>query len=124
MNTDLTNKTRYSDEELKMFDAVIDEKLAFAQNQLDNYLEQIKELADSDDAKVKDMDNALSSTEHERLYEMAGRQKKMIQHLNNAKLRISNKVYGICRETGMLIAKERLMAVPHTTLSVLAKEKR
>ncbi|MBP5473970.1 MAG: TraR/DksA C4-type zinc finger protein, partial [Bacteroidales bacterium] len=31
---------------------------------------------------------------------------------------------GICRETGKLIPKERLMAVPHATLSIEAKEKK
>jgi len=40
-----------------------------------------------------------------------------------ALVRIGNKTYGICRETGSLIAKERLMAVPHTTLSMAAKLK-
>ena len=37
-------------------------------------------------------------------------------------MRIENKTYGICRVTGKLIPKERLMAVPHTTLSVEGKE--
>jgi RNA polymerase-binding transcription factor DksA len=46
----------------------------------------------------------------------------LIQHLENAKIRIKNKVYGICRETGKLISKERLRAVPHATLSIEAKQ--
>lgn len=124
METPTDLKTRYSDAELQEFELLIDDKLAHAQAQLDQYTLQIKELAESDDAKAKDMDNALSSAELERLYNMAGRQQKMVQHLKNAKLRIANKVYGICRETGTLIAKERLIAVPHTTLSIQAKNNR
>ena len=55
---------------------------------------------------------------------MAQRQQKFIQHLQAALIRIENKTYGICRETGKLIPKERLMAVPHATLSIEAKEKK
>jgi len=50
-------------------------------------------------------------------------QKKFIEQLNAALLRIENKSYGICRETGKLIQRERLLAVPHTTLSMAAKLK-
>ena len=56
------------------------------------------------------------------LKEHAARQKKLIQHLDNALIRIQNKVYGICRESGKLISKERLRAVPHATLSIQAKQ--
>ena len=38
-----------------------------------------------------------------------------------ALVRIENKTYGICRETGKLIPAERLRAVPHATLSIEAK---
>ena len=53
---------------------------------------------------------------------IAARQSKYIKHLENAKQRIINKVYGICRETGKLISRDRLMAVPHATLSIEAKK--
>jgi RNA polymerase-binding transcription factor DksA len=52
---------------------------------------------------------------------MASRQIKFIQHLEKALMRVENKTYGICRETGKLIAKARLLAVPHATLSIDAK---
>ena len=116
-------KTRYSDSELKVFDQVIDEKLSKAREQLSFYMEQIQELSDNDDSKLKGLDDGMSSVETERLYTMAARQKKLIQHLDNAKLRIQNKVYGVCRITGKLISKERLMAVPHATLSIEAKQR-
>ena len=53
--------------------------------------------------------------------ELAQRQLKFIQGLQAALVRIENKTYGICRETGKLIPAERLRAVPHATLSIEAK---
>ncbi|NND34144.1 MAG: TraR/DksA family transcriptional regulator [Saprospiraceae bacterium] len=118
-----TDKTRYSDEELKEFEILIDEKLAKAKEQLTFYMKQLEELADNPDSKVKGLDDGVGSIESDRITSMASRQQKLIQHLENAKIRIKNKVYGICRETGKLIAKERLRAVPHATLSIEAKQK-
>ncbi|MFA7138313.1 MAG: TraR/DksA C4-type zinc finger protein, partial [Bacteroidales bacterium] len=69
--------------------------------------------------KVLEEGNAvLSKEENSRL---AARQQKFIQSLENALIRIQNKTYGICRETGKLIPKERLKVVPHATLSIEAK---
>ena len=62
--------------------------------------------------------NVLSKEENSQL---AARQYKYIQNLENALIRIENKTYGVCRMTGKLIPKERLRAVPHATLSVEAK---
>ena len=117
-------KTRYTDEELKEFENVIQKKLEEAKGQLDIYLKQLSEMADNPDNKVKGLDDGIGTAENERLNSMALRMRKHIQHLENAKLRVQNKVYGICRVTGKLIAKRRLMAVPHATLSIEAKEKR
>lgn len=117
-------KTRYSDEELKEFDALIDAKLAKAQDQLNFYRNQLEELADNPDSKVKGLDDGIGSLESERLTNMAVRQQNLIKHLENAKIRIKNKVYGVCRDTGKLISKERLRAVPHATLSIGAKQNR
>ena len=117
-------KNRYTDKELAMFDKLIDEKLTHAQSQLDFYEKQLADLADNADNKMKALDDATGTIEAERVSELAVRTKKHIVHLQNAKLRIQNKVYGICRETGKLISKERLKAVPHATLSIEAKESR
>lgn len=108
MDADQT-KTRYSDEELKEFEEVIQQKLHVAQAQLDSYLQQIKDNTSTND-KANGVEESIQSTENERLVQMAGRQKKLILHLQNAQLRIQNKVYGICRETGSLISKARLLA--------------
>jgi len=115
-------KTRYSDEELAEFDVLIDEKLEKAREQLAFYMGQLQDLSENPDSKIKGLDDGLSTAEAERLTTMASRQKKHIQHLENAKVRIKNKVYGICRVTGKLISKERLRAVPHATLSIEAKQ--
>jgi len=72
---------------------------------------------------VKGLDDGTGSAESDRITSMASRQQNLIQHLENAKIRIKNKVYGVCRQTGKLISKERLRAVPHATLSIEAKQK-
>ena len=115
-------KTRYSDEELKEFESLINQKLQESKEQLDFYMTQLSDQANNSDTKVKGLDDGIGTAENERLTTMAGRLKKHISHLENAKIRIQNKVYGVCRETGKLIAKERLRAVPHATLSIAAKQ--
>lgn len=115
--------TRYSDDDLKLFEGVVKEKLQIARNQLEYYLKLIQEFGQSDAAKVRGLDNSNSTVEQERMFTLAGRQRKLIQHLENANSRIQNKAYGICRETGNLISKERLLVVPHATLSIVAKQK-
>ena len=115
-------KTRYSDQELKEFEKVIDKKLETAKLELSFYLSQLSDMADNPDSKSKGLDDGIGTAENERTTTLAVRLKKHIQHLENAKIRIQNKVYGICRVSGKLIAKQRLMAVPHATLSIEAKQ--
>ncbi len=118
------DKSRYSDEELEEFRVLIQDKLDKAREQLDFYTKQLSELADNPDSKIKGLDDGVGTIESERLSSLAARQRKHIQHLENALIRIQNKVYGICRVTGKLISKERLRAVPHATLSIEAKQGR
>ena len=119
-----SEKTRYSDNELDEFRVLIEDKLEKARQQLDFYRQQLSDRADSGDAKVRGLDDGIGTAENERITNMATRQEKHIKHLENALIRIENKVYGICRETGKLISKERLRAVPHATLSIEAKQNR
>jgi len=114
-------RLRYSDEDLAEFRAIIEKKLSRAQDDLDFYRESLTAMAESPEAKVKGLDDGTSSAEMERLNTLAARQQKLIQHLRNAMQRIESKIYGVCRETGELIPKARLRAVPHATLSVEAK---
>lgn len=120
----MAEKNRYSDAELLEFEQIIDQKLNKATEELNYYLNQIQELADNDETKIKGLDDGTGTVESARLQTMASRQRKHIQHLNNAKMRVINKVYGVCRESGKLISKERLKAVPHATLSIEAKKKK
>ena len=87
-------KTRYSDTELAEFEQIIDTKIAQAEEQLALYSGQIAELNESEDAKFKSLGESTTSMDTERLHDMASRQKKLIHHLNNAKLRIKTKCTG------------------------------
>ena len=119
-----SDKTRYSDAELDEFRVLIEGKKAKAEQQLQYYLTQLSDMAENADAKIKGLDDGITTMENETTSTMAVRQRKLIQHLENALIRIQNKAYGVCRETGKLISKERLRAVPHATLSIQAKQKR
>ena len=110
---------RYSDKELEEFKEILMNKLEKARKELEFYQEQIR--SESDDTKFHNLEDGTLTLERENLNQMASRQIKFIQHLEKALVRIENKTYGICRETGKLIAKERLKAVPHATLSIEAK---
>lgn len=119
-------KERYSDEELQEFKELILEKLAKAQAEFENLRANLvgSDGNDTSDTSptfktLEEGANVLSKEENARLCE---RQRKFIEHLRNALLRIENKTYGICRQTGKLIPKERLRAVPHATLSIDAKK--
>ncbi|MHB9054703.1 MAG: TraR/DksA family transcriptional regulator [Paludibacteraceae bacterium] len=119
-------KTRYSDDELDEFRQIILEKLEKAQKDyelLRNGLNNTDGNDVSDTSPTfKVMEEGASTLNKEEAGQLAQRQMKFIQHLQAALVRIENKTYGICRETGKLIPKERLRAVPHATLSIEAKE--
>ena len=72
---------------------------------------------------IKVLEEGAATLSKEEAGRLAQRQQKFIQHLQAALVRIENKTYGICRETGVLISKERLRAVPHATLCIAAKSK-
>ena len=76
---------------------------------------------DDSDNSYKTLEDGSSTAEKEYVSQLAARQKKFIENLEMALIRVENKTYGICRVTGKLISKERLRAVPHTTLSMEAK---
>lgn len=120
----INERTRYSDEELEEFKAILLEKLDTANRQLDFYKAQLQEIAQGEDGKVRGLDDGSGTMAIEDIQNQAARQQKHLRHLENALIRIENKVYGICRETGRLISKQRLMAVPHATLSIAAKQNR
>lgn len=121
----MSEKTRYSDEELQEFKELILEKLAKAQKEFDTLRGSINNTEGNDVADTsptfKVLQEGASTLSKEEAGQLAARQLKFIQHLQNALIRIENKTYGVCCETGELIPKERLRAVPHATRSVEAK---
>lgn len=125
MAKESNERTRYSDDELKEFKELINKKLEASQNELKYLQEQINrtsDIGDDSDTKFSGLEDGSATVEREYLNSMASRQIQYIQHLEKALVRIENKTYGICRETGKLISKERLRAVPHATLSIEAKK--
>ena len=125
MENNMETQIRYSDEELAEFRAIILEKLETAKIDLkmltDAYAvgNEQDTLDTSPTFKILEEGNQVMSKEENS--RMAARQQKFITNLENALIRINNKTYGICRETGQLIPKERLKSVPHATLSMEAK---
>lgn len=124
----MSEKKRYTDEELQEFKELILKKLELAKNDYQQMMDTLSNKAgnDVDDTmptyKVLE-EGSLNQTKEE-LTTMAARQQKFIQSLQAALIRIENKTYGICRVTGKLIPKERLRAVPHATLNIEAKQAR
>ncbi len=114
---------RYSDAELEEFRLLIDTKLSKARLELSDMETQINEITENteDDFGTDWMDDSSTASELDMLYNMANRQRKFIQDLDSALIRIKNKTYGICTVTGELIDKKRLLAVPTTTKSMNAK---
>ena len=119
----MAEKTRYSDAELEEFRAIILEKLEIAKRDYELLRSGVTNSDGNDVADTsptfKVLEEGASTLSKGRL---AQRQMKFIQNLQAALIRIENKTYGICRETGKLIPKERLRAVPHATLSIEAKQ--
>lgn len=118
------DKTRYTDNELKEFEGLINEKLDKAHKELSTLKASLtRNSDDSGDnfSSVKTLEDGADTAEKEQLSQLAGRQQKFITNLENALVRIKNSTYGICIDTGNLISKERLKAVPHTQHSIAAK---
>lgn len=122
-----SNKTRYSDSELQEFKELIQEKLRMAKEEFNSLTSSLSSPnangTEDTSGAYKTLEDGSATMEKEQINQLAARQKKFIDNLENALVRIENKTYGICRETGKLIQKERLRAVPHATLSMEAKLK-
>ena len=121
-----TRRTPFSDKELEGFRELIEKKRAAALAEIEDMRAQV------DDTREHESDTAYSfhmadagtdAMEMEKLYLMIARQQKYVGYLDRALNRIENKTYGICKVTGEPIAKERLLAVPHTEISIEAKKR-
>lgn len=120
-------KVRYSDEELQEFKDIILVKLQKAKDDYEQLKSAITHSTSNDiedtSPTFKVLEEGASALSKEESGQLAQRQFKFIQSLEAALIRIENKTYGVCRETGKLINKDRLKLVPHATLSMEAKLK-
>ncbi len=123
----MADKNRYNDVELQEFKELIIEKLDTAREDYELLKSAITQSESNDTQDTsptfKVLEEGAATLSKEEAGRLAARQAKFIQHLQSALIRIENKTYGICRETGKLISKERLRAVPHATLSMEAKSR-
>ena len=126
--SEVSEKTRYSDEELAEFKSIILDMLEKAKQEYNTLRKVVMNNGNNDiedttpSFKTVEDDGAMQLSREE-ASQLAQRQYKFIQNLEAALVRIENKTYGVCRVTGKLIPKERIRLVPHATLTVEAKEK-
>jgi RNA polymerase-binding protein DksA len=116
-------KLRYSKEELNEFEDLLMSKLDPARTELDQLINSIKRSqgGSDDNSRLKNLEDGADAAEREHLNQLAARTQKYVKQLENALIRIKNGTYGICVDTGKLIPKERLKAVPHTQHCIEAK---
>lgn len=125
MSAVLEEKTRYSEEELKEFEEIIIRKLDATRNEFNVIKETLSRKNDNGtdytSGSTKMLEDGADVSEKESLSQSAARLQKFAQQLEAALIRIKNGTYGICKDTGKLIPKERLRAVPHTQQTIEAK---
>lgn len=121
-------KSRYSEEELQEFEALIQQKLTDTRNELNYIREALSKKndpgTDTTSGNTKLLEDGADTSERENLSQLAARLQKYATQLDNALIRIKNGTYGVCVDTGRLIPKERLRIVPHTQQTIEAKLKR
>lgn len=126
-NPELKDSPRYSDEELAIFKTVIQKAKTEATGEVKMLRERLDDLQNadlSDETMVYSMhmaEQGSEAQEKEKAYAQIQRLNEFIKKLDDALKRVDDKTYGVCRICGCLIAKERLMAVPVTTLSASYK---
>lgn len=118
-------KNRYSDKDLEEFKSLIEEKIEKAYEDLNllksSYMNDGNNGTEDTSPTFKAFEEGSETMSKEANTQLALRQEKFIRDLKNALVRIENKTYGVCRVTGKLIQKQRLLLVPHATLSIEAK---
>ena len=118
-------RQRYSDADLQEFKELVQAKIDKAEKDLglinENFVNDKNNGTDDTSPTFKAFEEGAETLSKEQNAILAGRQEKFVRDLKNALIRIQNKTYGVCRVTGKLIPKARLLAVPHATLSIEAK---
>ncbi len=125
MMSPVEEKTRYSEEELKEFEELIQKKLGDTRTELNYIREALSKRndpgTDTTSGNTKLLEDGADTSERENLSQLAARLQKYATQLENALIRIKNGTYGVCVDTGKLIPKERLRVVPHTQQTIEAK---
>jgi len=121
----MKKKVKYSKKELIEFEKIILKKIDIARGEL-NYIKESLERknlsgTDSTQGALKTLEDGADTLEKENLSQLAARQQTFINNLQKALVRIKNGTYGICKDSGKLISKARLRAVPHATQSIESK---
>ena len=121
-------RVRYGDADLAEFKQLILKKLEQAKADYELLRADITHSADNDTQDTsptfKVLEEGATTLSKEETGRLAAHQMKFIRNLEMALVRVENKTYGICKTTGKLIPKERLMRVPHATECIEAKEGR
>ena len=121
-------RNRYSEDELKEFEELIQSKLENTRSELNYIKETLSKRNDSGTDNTagtsKLLEDGADASERENLSQLAARLQKYAIQLENALIRIKNGTYGVCVDTGKLIPKERLRLVPHTQQTIEAKLRR
>lgn len=121
-------RVRYGDADLAEFKQVILKKLEQAKADYELLRANITHSSDNDTQDTsptfKVLEEGATTLSKEETGRLAAHQMKFIRNLEMALVRVENKTYGICKTTGKLIPKERLLRVPHATECIEAKEGR
>ena len=119
---------RYGDADLAEFKKIILKKVEQAKADYELLRSNITHSGDNDTQDTsptfKVLEEGAATLSKEETGRLAAHQMKFIRNLEMALVRVENKTYGICKTTGKLIPKERLMRVPHATECIEAKERR
>ncbi|WP_340105954.1 TraR/DksA family transcriptional regulator [Rhodohalobacter sp. 8-1] len=123
---DVNKSSPFSREELSVFRALIVRKIDDANEEIEFLMQSIREMRENRSADYSSSQhhfadlgsNEASLDVNMRLLE---RTQAFVSQLKRALTRIDNGTYGVCKVTGKTIAKERLMAAPHTQHSMEAK---
>ena len=121
-------RKRYSEDDLKEFQELISQKLEATRSEL-NYIKgaltkRNDSGTDNTSGNSKPLEDGADTSERENLNQLAARLQKFTNQLESALIRIKTGTYGVCVDSGKLIPKERLRAVPHTQQTIEAKLRR
>src|SRR6056297_1671777 len=123
---DIAKKSPFSPAELSVFRTLIERKITDASEEIEYLMQSVREMrenrsADYSSSQHHFADLGSNEAAMEVNMRLLERTKVFVMQLKRALKRIENGTYGICKVTGKPIARERLMATPHTQHSMEAK---